>query len=442
MRMKAEKPILNQLELKLAQVDEDFPEEKQVLADKFWLWVSEQGGTPILEEHEGEFTATFLYRSREKLDIVLDCLDLRERLIGIDDVLQGFKQIEGTDIYYLKVDRLPRETCIPYEIEINGKSEPDTFNPTQFQLLIYNPGTNCVVFAERKSSVLNIGSPKQPFWCSNKIPDSNGSISTVFIEGEADGINFGERKCWIYKPPAFDANRNDPYKVMLVLDGSTYITITPPCLDNYANESMDLSNTIVAFIGNVNPESVKDRFRQEKKGFEDHRQYEYISHGKAFSKFVVETVLPQLRSPELSLNLSIDAHDTIVAGFSMAGHCAAEMGLNYSDKIGGIILLSPAMNNRGGTLIDEYSLADKKELSIYVSIGKFEDRVPNDPLVIAESRLSVDRRFVETLESKGYSVHLEELPIGHSELMSIECMVQGLEHLCKPEDVLKSTYHL
>ncbi|KTD04412.1 enterobactin/ferric enterobactin esterase [Legionella geestiana] len=396
--------LLDKLDKDLSQSTHYSPEERQVVIEQFWKSVEAGGGSPVLKKTpDGELTAIFLYRSSESLDITLDCLDLRERLVDKDGHLKQFTKIEGSDVYYLKVENLPQNTCIPYEIEINGKSQADPLNPMQFQLPLFSPAGNTVSLAERKSSVLDIAHvPNRSFWCNNKVPEPQGSVESTVVAGESDDINFGERKCWIYKPPDFNPTRTPPYKMLLVLDGSSYISMTPPWLDDQVAKSVDISNTVVVFVGNVNPESVSSRFNDSQPStFEAHRQYEYITHGKAFSNFVVNCVIPHLNNPDLDLNVSEKPDEIMLAGFSMSGHCAAETGLHHSDKIGGVILLSPALNNRSGELIEEYQSADKINLRIYVSIGKFEDRVPDDPAVIAESRLEVVRRFAETIRDKG-----------------------------------------
>lgn len=502
--------------------EDDLP-KKQQLQERFWSCVKE---TPIISKNEdGTYKVLFIHQLDKAAEVRLDCLDLRELLWDENENEKLLEQIPGTDIYYLELDKFPSNTRIPYEFEVDhGKSNKDKRNPNSFNAPMYDGEDRTTKLDKsRTSSILSLPDSEPQLWSENRIAENKGVISkTILMEDE----QFGRRPIWIYTPPDFDKNREEPYELMLISDGHTYINKLPPALDMMCENNSNLANTVVAIIGNVDPNSVPNRtieynrvlmrkdepkieemamgdlvalnedgqltmywiekgkvvnrsYRDtevqsiahqlpevgqestnlkliqdilsqydcirkinpnERSQFEENRKYEFIDHSKEFSLFITEKILPTLQQ-DPDLNVSKKPEDTYLVGFSLGGHFTAEVGLNHSDKIGNLICLSGAFSNRNAEIVDLFKEADPLNLNVYLSIGTFEDRVPNAKAQKNEglanmSRLDVSTQMCNALTGKVQNVTLEKFPVGHSEMTTLQCIGNGINVIQQQKQIL------
>lgn len=433
-------------------------DERKILIEKFWndLYTS---GTPVCtEDKDGNFTVTFFYRSNENMTIELDCNDLNEQKLDQDGKIRLFQRIPNTDIYYFQVDGVPRDAIFPYGFYIsdqNGlKSETqDLMCKDKFHLPICDLNTGNTIFDPREASLLmmpeakRIQDSERPSWCRDDRSEviTHGKIREFIFDATENG--FGERKVWIYTPPGFDNERENAYKLMLMTDGGTYAMLMPPHLDERSNTHAEINNTVVAFVGNVRVGSAKyhpvDLSGEVAKDDTDHRQYEFMDHSEEFYSFVIAPIIDKLRNDtELNLNVSKDPQDTIMAGFSLGGHFAAEIGLTHSDNIGNVVCLSGAFNTSikslAASLHDNHD--HKKELNIFMSVGQLENlhQTPENQQrfhVTGDTRVEANQVFAEALRSNGFNVQFAPpLPSGHNELSTLHVLTdKALPFVCAPK---------
>lgn len=432
-------------------------EERDALVKKFWHSLC-ANGTPIFKENSnGDFTVTFLFRSTDDVTVELDCNDLNEQKLGDDDKVRMFQRIPNTDIYYFHVDNVPRDAILPYGFYVTDKNGQksgmqDSLCKDKFHLPLCNLDTGQTMFDQREASLLVMPVAKQlqpterPSWCRDKEIEvsKTGELRDIIFDASEKG--YGERKVWIYTPPEFDKNRETPYKLMLITDGGTYAMLMPPHLDEQSSVRSEINNIVFAFVGNVRQGSASyhpiDLTNEDAKDDTDHRQYEFMEHSEEFYAAVIAPIIDKLRNDmELNLNVSSNPQDTILAGFSLGGHFAAEVGLNHSDNIGNVICLSGAFNTSLKSLAAE--LPDNHDhhanLNIFMSVGQLENlhqTLENQQRfhVTGESRVEANQRFAEALHSSGFNVRLvPPLPSGHNELSTMHVLTDmALPFVCTP----------
>lgn len=432
-------------------------EEKESLIKKFWHSLSVKG-TPIFNENSaGDFTITFLYRSNDSVTVELDCNDLNEQKLGADGEVRFFQRIPGTDIYYFQVNNVPRDAILPYGFYVTDQDGQriemkDSLCKDKFHLPLCNLNTGETMLDQREASLLVMPEAKQlqsierPSWCRDRSTEISkcGEMRDIIFDASEKG--YGERKVWIYTPPEYDSDREIPYKLMLITDGGTYAMLMPPHLDVLSNVHSEINNIVVAFVGNVRQGSASyhpiDLTDEVTKDDTDHRQYEFMDHSEEFYSAVIAPILDKLRNDaELNLNVSKNPQDTILAGFSLGGHFAAEVGLNHADNIGNVICLSGAFNTSikslAAVLPDNHDHQIK--LNLFMSVGRLEDlhQTPENQQVFhvtGDSRVEANQKFAEALSSNGFNVQLAPLlPSGHNELSTMHVLTDmALPFVCRP----------
>ncbi|WP_392538564.1 alpha/beta hydrolase-fold protein [Legionella sp. 227] len=440
------------LQIKMAQIEIDKREE--ILKD-FWEKIEQGTGTPIIEKnHSGNYMVTFLYRSKDEVKVELDCNDLNEQKLDLDGKIKTFEKIPGTNIYMFKLENIPDNVIIPYGITVTGydgikHDMQDQLNKKTFHLPLCNLDNGETFLDKRNSSVLVLpnANPEQT-WYKGEISDQRGSLQTQYIDAKEQG--FGERKLWVYTPPDFNPKKTEAYKLMVITDGGTYTTLMKPHLDRQQKKNPMLRDTVIAFVGNVREGSVKyhpvNLVEGISKDDTDHRQYEFLDHSEEFYAAVIAPTIERLRQ-DPTLHLSNKAEDTILTGFSLGGHFAAEAGLAHPENIGNVICLSGAFNTSIKSLGTQLKESNRKHgLNIFMSIGQLETlrQTPDNQAkysVTAETRLEANQRFFEELQRNGHNVEFISLPSGHNELSTIHVITdQALPFVCANKPYTKDEH--
>ncbi|QMT60526.1 hypothetical protein [Legionella sp. PC997] len=272
--------------------------EREKVLEEFWHRIENGKGSPLIEKNEsGDYTVTFLYRSKEEVIVELDCNDLNEHKLDKDGKVRLFDRIPDTDIYLFTIENMPGEVIVPYGFTVNKQDVQDMLNKNTFHLPLCNLGNGETFLDIRNSSVLALPNANRDLnWYKGNIVKEQGNLYPQDIEDKKQG--FGERRLWIYTPPDFNVKRKEPYKLMVITDGGTYAMIMKPHLDQQQVINPILRNTVVAFVGNVREGSVNyhpiNLVENETNDDAEHRQYEFLEHSDAFYEAVIAPTIETL----------------------------------------------------------------------------------------------------------------------------------------------------
>ena len=169
-----------------------------------------------------------------------------------------------------------------------------------------------------------------------------------------------KKKVWIWTPADYDANSAEKYKTVYMTDGQNIFNF-----ENVAYGGWGVTNAAESLISNVgrgliivgieSTGSMRDteltpNIGALRDGVGVYGNFEN-GKGKEFSDFVVETVIPYVRS---NYNSSSAREDNIIAGSSSGGLEAFYIGMEHHDKFCAVGALSPAFILFGDTAWDNY----------------------------------------------------------------------------------------
>lgn len=191
-------------------------------------------------------------------------------------------------------------------------------------------------------------------WEINDDPSvANGTLDVTTF---ASTIMGNSRRVRVYTPAGYDANRADPYPVILFHDGSDYV--------NFASIENTLDNLIAAqrivpivavFANPLN------------------REAEYATGSTAnFTRLIVEELMPWV---EANYHVSTDPSQRAVTGPSYAGLASARHCFEHPDAFGLCAPYSPAFWVSNGALLNTMSAADLSNIKWYVEWGTYEGSI-------------------------------------------------------------------
>lgn len=390
--------------------------------------------SPLIEENQdGTYSITFYYQSPDpSLNpiVTLDSGDLHEWMIDKSTgQVRAFARNEETGLYSLKLDGIPSAPFFAtYRFKVtNGAAEQiihDAANKDSLTICKLNlpaeQGQKIEDIDDQKTSYIRLQDAKFPDWVDIK-PSSKiaGTVThEKFGDNSAAGTPRQKRDIWMYKPSGFDDLKSNR-KVIFMLDGRDLCERLVP----YIDKTPGLSNTAIVFInpGEYEPPipgRVQEYYWDDEKstGFVDLLSNELIPH------YVHELEVVSNR------NVILEAHS--LAAFPMAA-----VVKKIPDKIGGLNLISPALNQTGELFSDSSDLKCKK-IPISMQIGQLETAEPpiahkQDNRMTDESRLEATGKLHQELQSCKYKVE-PELRInayGHDSIHLYEGTIQGMQFI-------------
>ena len=239
--------------------------------------------------------------------------------------------------------------------------------------------------------------PPQP-WIARREGIPRGWIHARSLHSE---ILDNDRPVRVYTPPGYEES-GGPYRLLLVLDGTIYLSMIPThrILDNLLSEER-IAPLVAVFIDALD------------------REVEFACH-EPFADFVACELVPWVRE---QFAVSSDPRDSIVAGASAGGLAAAFVGLRHSEVFGNVLAQSggfsfgPGMNffmpSRFQTfepewLTSQFAAEETLPLRFYLDVGLLEDGHPTP-----SNFLPATRRLRKVLDQKGYEVHYQEFNGDH-----------------------------
>lgn len=173
---------------------------------------------------------------------------------------------------------------------------------------------------------------------AGRVESFSFSESKVFAGTHRDG--------WVYVPAQYDSSK--PAALMVFQDGHAYVSTNgqmrvPIVFDNLIARG-EMPVTVGVFI---NPGHDRES-QAEGWGNRSNRSVEYDSMGDAYSRFLVEELLPFV-SKKFNLNLSSDPNLRAICGMSSGGICAFTAAWEKPESFGKVLShIGSFVNIRGG----------------------------------------------------------------------------------------------
>jgi enterochelin esterase-like enzyme len=363
------------------------------------FWSQMEGKAPLIEPiaDDPEYRwITFLWRGDKSMRELTIFGDIPSR----DDVGSKPRRLLETDLWF-RTARIPKDSRFGYAFQANGGPiQRDPLNPHSF--------------AGRSVAELP-DAPPQP-WIADEPGISKGSRSQHTLSSRILNDN---RAFAVYTPPKYSP-QGKSCGLLIVFDGESYgysdhsAIQTPTIIDNLL--AADKIRPLVAVLLN----SQKTRSRD-------------LVCSPQFAEFLADELVPWVRE---RYNVSNDPMDTIVAGSSYGGLCAAFVAWKYPAVFGNVLSQSGSFryfpgpkqdvvpySEQTGWLTRQYVTTPRLKTQFYLQVGKFEA-----PL-IAEHR-----RLRDVLEAKGCFCSYSELSGGHDYLTWRASFPDGLIALAGLKD--------
>lgn len=211
------------------------PANKMKGIEEFWKYAN-QHGTPIIIPNPASdsYQAIFAYQSNQPgRNIFLQSSDLYDRL-SKDGASSQLKMIPGTDIYYLKIDNLPANTCAPYNLVetteeiIDGEKKnkatiiPDTHNHhrANIQRLGLNQQSNIASIETHQMTCMLTPNGSIPTILKNVNTSPAISLTHEKFHSKDYSDKFSDRDIFIYYKP--DDFNSETGKVVFMFDGNKF----------------------------------------------------------------------------------------------------------------------------------------------------------------------------------------------------------------------------
>lgn len=413
---------------------------KQNLTTVLWDFVREQGSPRIEKQSADNYEATFLYQSNDpSLHLTLKSEDLYDRMLDKHGKLREFTHIPNTDIYYLKVSNIPSKVCVEYAILSHEHEISDVLNKNNAMIKRYDATSNSIISI--KACYLKTDHADIPRLISN---DDHYEISKKKFHSEKS--TFTDRDIYLYKPENFDPKTG---KVVFMLDGKEFCELMTPYLSaaakNTAYVFVDSSTTECSEPGgyeyktfNYKPFNFPDEKRLD---FKD-RIYEFYFKKDDFAEMLTNELIPQYCE-----TLGITNNDNVIlAAHSLAVHPILEIASKHSSDIGGVILISPAINKNLPDSLPDMPDERLASLPIYMQVGQLENIEPSQAVANqtdtrAISLLDANNSFHTRLRSASYTIdNLNVHSGGHAGIHALQGLERGLNFIDEHKPVKEVTH--
>lgn len=210
---------------------------------------------------------------------------------------------------------------------------------------------------------------------------AGGSMTTTTFASSIMGTS---RRVRVYTPAGYDANRNEPYPVILYHDGSDYV--------NFANIQNTLDNLIAAqrivpvvavFANPLN------------------REAEYaVGNTANFTRMIVEELMPWVES---NYHVSTEASQRAVTGPSYAGLASARHCFEHPEEFGLCAPYSPSFWVSNGALLNTMSAGDLSNIKWYVEWGTYEGSITTTGAIFENILIEQGASYRARVWNEGHS---------------------------------------
>jgi enterochelin esterase-like enzyme len=366
----------------------------------FWDEVAREG-TPLIEPIVGDdahYLVTFLWRdaSEERRNVVV-C----SHAVGWSFRRNRMARLPGTDVWH-RTYRLPAGTrtsywlspddSLVYLLDMEDRAErmatwrPD---PLARRTFVFPKDEAIPGDAEFISSMIELPGAPAPTWSERRPDAPEGRVEEHRVRSELLG---NERRVWVYTPPGYDSSCSDPYQLLVVFDGFSYLRVIPTStiLDNLLAAGR-LPPFVALLVDNVD------------------RNHE-LPCNEAFADFLAGELLPWARE---RYAITTDPARAVVAGSSYGGLAAAYAGFRHPEVFGTVLSQSgafwwrPEGDAEHDWIIHQIVVSPTLPLRFYLDAGIFENGFKDPSILVA------NRHLRDVLRAKGYPVVYAEYVGGH-----------------------------
>jgi enterochelin esterase-like enzyme len=211
-----------------------------------------------------------------------------------------------------------------------------------------------------------------------------------------------ERRLWVYTPAGYDANRPEPYPLLIAFDG-----------DSYRSDDMPLPATLDGLAARGEAPAFVAALVDNGGGA---TRLGDLANVQRFVTFLAEDLLPWVRH---GWHVTTDPHRVLVTGSSAGGLGAAFVALTRPDLFGAVWSQSGAFwrgaeasNDAPYELLTSLVASQpKRDVRFVLDVGALEDHATiggHGPNFLAATR-----RFHDALVGRGYDVTYYEVPDGN-----------------------------
>jgi enterochelin esterase family protein len=393
--------------------------------EAFWEEMGKHG-TPLIEPIEGDeanHRVTFLWRGLEPLAGV--------RLISLltDRHSNFLQRLAETDVWFLECV-VASDVRATYQFHPKRDDSPEQEGLARFADYVHDPlNPKTAVFEKDEEdpdgfelirSMLEMPQAAPQPLNERRAGVPEGSIEMHRLRSE---ILDNERRVWIYTPAGYDPTRSEPYDLLVLLDGTAFVRMSPlpTILDNL------IATGAIPPLVAVMPCSLSQSIRFR----------ELLLHDP-FNAFLAEELIPWAHR---TVHVANDPDRVVICGASAGGLAATYAAVEHPELFGNVLSLSGAfvfspgvgLENLGGGGEPEWlsrriSAMEKVPVRFYLAAGTLEVHSLRDHGG-APNLLVTNRHLRTVLEAKGVPVHLDEFPGGHDMISWQAALPRGLATL-------------
>jgi enterochelin esterase family protein len=370
------------------------------------LWQEVKGKAPLVESVPGDDKhafVTFLWLG--------DPGTRKVQLIGglPEDGEKLLTRLADTELWW-RTEKITKKARFVYAFLVTGgKEQPGKAATKAYTIFTADP-LNSHPFAFGSKIELE-RAPSQPY-IERRAGVPQGKLEALKIHSE---LLKRERTFGLYLPPGYDPNAQ-PIGLLVVLDGEKYgngptVTVpTPTILDNLLATGK-IPPMAAVLVNNLDEQS-RDRD---------------LRCSEPFADFLAKELVPWVRS---HYRVSAQPKNTVIAGSSFGGLCAAFCGLRHSEVFGNVLSQSGSFYytpdettnsepylTQSGWMMDQYAQAGKLPLRFYLHVGLLES---------GAGMVATNRHLRDVLRLKGYPVTYSEIDGGHDALTWRGSLADGL----------------
>jgi enterochelin esterase family protein len=389
--------------------------------ESFWKKREEQG-TPLIEEADGESDyalVTLLWRDEKAKGVALISL-------LTSPTTHAMTRLPDTDLWYITC-RVRNDIRATYQFfphdagqPVHGTSDhsknwahyrPDPHNPRVFNFFTEDEDPMGVKLTR---SVLEMPDAAPQPWIAWQVGVPQGKVDLHIIRSD---ILENERSVWVYTPPGYEPDRDDPYGVLVLFDGWAYAKLMPTftILDNLI-ATHRIPPLVAVLLDSLDNET---RMRE-------------MLFCPSLNDFLVRELMPWVKT---HYNATSDPRRTVVGGASAGGLAATYAGLEHSEIFGNILSQSGALTiappgEEADWLAQQFAERQLLPLRFYAEVGVLEKNSLRE-LGDRPNLLIGTRQLCDVLKAKGYDVHYVEFGGGHDYISWQGTLSDGLRILTK-----------
>jgi enterochelin esterase family protein len=263
-----------------------------------------------------------------------------------------------------------------YNFIVDGMSIADPVNPKM------------KIRARTSASLMEVPGKPAEFWEFRDVP--HGKVEINFHRASTLGGKV--REVWVYTPPGYERESSRKYPVLYLLHGSND---TPAgwttagranfTMDNLLAEKAAREMIIVTPFGHAVPIEARDP-----------------KNTQLFEEYLLAEVIPMI---EQQYRVAPGRKNRAIAGFSMGGGHALQIGLGHLDLFSSVVALSPGVpsdfEKRFASFLNNSAEANRKLDLFWIACGK------DDFLFEAAGKLSatLDRYGIKHTYSPSEGAH-------------------------------------